>query len=221
MAKMKHPAKQAAAKRPYDSSRRQAQAALTRLAMLDGAERRFVADGYVATTVEAVAAEAGVALKTVYSAFGTKSGLLRALWDVRLKGDADDAGVMQRAWFGALMAETDVDKQVRQLAGQARATRARIGPLLRVIRSAAVVDADAAALWSLIQSDFYELQRVLVAGMHKRRGLKKGLDVADATDILWTLNHPDVWLLLVYERGWSPERFEQWFVDAVTAQLLG
>lgn len=212
--------KKAVAKRPYDSSRRQAQAALTRLAILDAAERRFVADGYVATTVEAVAGDAGVALKTVYTAFGTKSGLLRALWDVRLKGDTDEAGVMQREWFAALMAETDANQQVRLLAAHARSTRDRIGSLLRVIRSAAVVDVDAAALWSLIQSDFYELQRVVVAWMHERRKLRRGLSVAEATDILWTLNHPDVWLLLTGDRGWSPERFEAWFVEAVTAQLL-
>ena len=46
------------------------------------------------------------------------------------------------------------------------------------------------------------------------------IDEASATDILWTLNHPDVWQLLVLERGWTPEQFEAWFADAACAQLL-
>ena len=95
----------------------------------------------------------------------------------------------------------------------------RIGRLLRVIRSAAEVDVDGAALWRLIQSDFYENQRGLVDAPQSRGGLREGLDSTTATDILWTLNHPDVWLLLVGERGWSPERFEEWFADTAVAQL--
>ena len=67
--------------RTYDSSRRQAQAAATRRSILDAAHRRFVADGYVATTMEGIAAEAAVSLKTVYVGFGTKARLIgRALW---------------------------------------------------------------------------------------------------------------------------------------------
>ena len=75
-------------------------------------------------------------------------------------------------------------------------------------------------LWNLIQTDFYDNQRVIVESLHARQGLRPGLDVARATDILWTLNHPDVWLLLVAERGWSHDRFERWLADSTCAQLL-
>jgi len=85
-------------KRPYHSPRRQEQAAATRTAILDAAQRLFETDGYPATTMEAIAAEAGVALKTVYVAFATKSGLLRAVWDLLLKGDEDAAAVAAREW---------------------------------------------------------------------------------------------------------------------------
>src|SRR6266536_2157914 len=153
-------------RRSYHSPRRQQQAAATRQAILEAALRLFEQRGYPATTMEQVAAEAGVALKTVYVAFQTKSGLLR------------------------------------------------------VLRSAAPVDPDAAALWRLIQSDFYDNQRVIVETLHANKALRPGLDVAPATDILWTLNHPDVWLLLVGERGWTPEQWERWFADTACAQLL-
>ena len=74
-----------------------------------------------------------------------------------------------------------------------------------VIRSAAPADPDVAGLWRLIQSDFHANQGSVVQVLHEKRALRPGLDVARATDILWTLNHPDVWLLLVVERGWTPE----------------
>jgi AcrR family transcriptional regulator len=208
-------------KRKYDSRRRQAQAAATRRVILDAAQRRFERDGYVVTTMEAIAADAGVALKTVYSAFTTKSGLLRALWDLLLKGDLDDAPVANRAWYQEIVAEPDPARQVRLIAANGRAVKSRIGPLLAVIRDAATVDQDSAALWNLIQTDFYENQKVLVASIDDHGGLRPGLDCTVATDILWTLNHPNVWLLLVGERHWPPERFEAWFAGVAAEQLLG
>src|SRR5215208_1510689 len=83
-------------RRSYHSPRRPQQAAATRRSILDAAQRLFEEHGYPATTMEQVAAEAGVALRTVYVAFATKSGLLRALWDLRLKGDQDRAAVAER-----------------------------------------------------------------------------------------------------------------------------
>jgi AcrR family transcriptional regulator len=208
-------------KRKYDSRLRQEQAAATRRSILDAAQRLFERDGYVATTMEAIAAETGVALKTVYSAFTTKSGVLRALWDLLLKGDVDDAPVAERPWYRDMLDEPDPERQLRLNAHNARAVKSRIGPLLRVIRSAAAVDPDSAALWHLIQSDFYENQRTLVDAIHERGGLRADLDPTQATDLLWTLNHPDVWLLLVVDRRWTPEQFESWLADITCHQLLG
>jgi AcrR family transcriptional regulator len=206
--------------RTYDSRRRQEQAAATRRAILDAAHRRFVADGYVATTMDVIAAEAGVALKTVYVAFGTKAGLLRALWDLQLKGDEDDAPIADRSWYQETLAEKDPQQLVRRIAVNSCAVKARIGRLLGVIRTAAAVDDDARALWDLIQSDFHANQRALVGALAAIGGLRKELDVDRATDVLWTLNHPDVWLLLVGERGWSHDDFEQWLAGALGDLLV-
>ncbi len=188
--------------------------------MLEAAQRLFERDGYVATTMDAVAGEAGVALKTVYSAFTTKSGLLRAVWDLVLKGDTADAPVAQRAWYREVLDETDPERQLRLNARNASAVKVRIGPMLRVIRSASVVDPEGEALWRLIQSDFYENQRAIVKALHKRGALRRGLSQVVASDILWGLNHPDVWLLLVGERGWTPQQFESWFAHTTCQQLL-
>ena len=208
------------AKRPYNSERRKQQAAGTRHTILGAAQLLFERDGYVVTTMDDIAAEAGVALKTVYSAFTTKSGLLRAVWDLLLKGDSDDAPVAQRAWYMAVLDERDPERQLRLLAHHACVVKSRIGPMLRVIRSASVVDADGAALWRLIQTDFYANQRAIIDALHARGGLRAGLGQVEATDILWSMNHPDVWLLLVGERGWTPAAFESWFAETLCQQLI-
>jgi AcrR family transcriptional regulator len=207
-------------RRSYHSPRRQQQAAATRQGILEAAERLFEQRGYPATTMEQVAAEAGVALKTVYLAVATKSGLLRALWDLRLKGDQAEAAVAERPWYREVLEEPDPERQLRGNAHNARVVKERIGGVLKILRSAAPVDPDAEALWRLIQSDFHDNQRVIVESLQARQALRPGLDVARATDILWTLNHPDVWLLLVGERGWAPGQWERWFADTACAQLL-
>jgi AcrR family transcriptional regulator len=206
--------------RRYDSPRRREQAAATRREILEAAQRLFERQGYAATTMAAIAAEAGVALKTVYVAFETKSGLLRALWHLLLRGDEDDAPIPERAWYREVVAEPDPERKLRLGAHNARLVKERAAALMGVIRSAAASDADAAELWSRIESDFYDNQRAIVQALHDGGALRDGLDVARAADIMWTLNHPDVWHLLVGARGWTPEAWEQWFADTVSEQLL-
>src|SRR3954464_12742934 len=103
-------------RRRYESPRRREQAAATRVVILEAAQRLFERDGYTATTMAAIAQEAGVALKTVYVAFTTKSGVLRALWHLLLRGDQDDAPVGARAWFREMLAEPDPAQRLRQSA---------------------------------------------------------------------------------------------------------
>ena len=208
-------------KRRYDSSRRRAQAEATRLDILDAAQRLFERRGYAATTMEAIAAEAGVALKTVYVAFETKSGLLRALWNHLLRAGRDAVPVAQQEWYRDVLAAGDAGEQVRMTAAASRAVKERIAGVLEVIRSAAPTDADIAALWNRIQTEFHANQRAIVESLAAKQALRSELDVDRATDILWTLNHPNVWQLLVDERGWTPEHYERWFAETVRAQLLG
>lgn len=208
------------ARRRYESPRRRAQAAQTRRQILAAAQRQFEQHGYGATTMATIASEAGVALKTVYVGFETKSGVLRALWNRLLRGDDDNVPIGEREWYRALLEEPDPERQVRLVAARSRAVKERIGPLLGVIRSAAAAEADIAELWGRIQTEFYANQRGIVESLERRQALRSGLDVTRATDILWTLNNPEVWLLLVGERGWTPQQFERWFGDTICAQLL-
>ena len=207
-------------KRRYDSPRRRAQAAETRRQILIAAQRLFEEQGYASTSVAAIAAEAGVALKTVYVTFETKSGVLRALWNLLLRGDDESIPVADRDWYRAVLAEPDPERLIRRVAHGSRLVKERVGDVFDVIRSAAPVDQDIAALWDRIETEFYENQRAIVASLHARKALRRGLDITRATDILWSLNHPDVWLLLVGKRGWSPDAFEKWLRETISAQLL-
>src|SRR5436190_5224503 len=163
--------------RRYDSPRRRAQAAGTRREILEAAERLFEERGYSATTMAAIAAEAGVAPKTVYVTFETKSGVLRALWNLRLRGDEEDVPVGDRPWYREVIDEPDSERQLRRTAQAAREVKLRVGGLLEVIRNAAPTDPDIAALWGRIQTDFHANQRGIVESLHAKGALRGGLSI--------------------------------------------
>ncbi len=207
-------------KRRYNSPRRREQAAATRREILAAAQRLFEQQGYAATTMAAIADETDVALKTVYVAFETKSGVLRALWNLLLRGDEGDTPVGQRSWYRAVVEEPDPARQLRLNARTSREVKLRVGAVIEVIRAAAPTDPDIEALWNRIQTEFHANQRVIVESLAEKNALRPDLDVDRATDILWTINHPDLWQLLAGRRGWTPEQYEQWCGDVACSQLL-
>src|SRR3954451_16215423 len=133
-------------KRRYDSSRRRAQAEATRVDILAAAQRLFESGGYAATTMDAIAAEAGVALKTVYVAFETKSGVLRALWNHLLRAGRDEVPVADQDWYRAVLDERDPERRLDLAARTSRVVKERIAGVLEGIRGGAAVDPDIAAL---------------------------------------------------------------------------
>ena len=207
-------------RRPYDSPLRRGQAAATRCQILSAAQRLFEGDGYTATSMASIAATAGVSVKTVYLAFETKSGLLRTLWHTLLRGDEEPVPVGDRPWFREVIEEPDPERKLRLNVRNATVVRGRIGGTLDVLRDAAPTEPEIAALWSRIQAEFYENQRAVVEDLDRRKALRPGLDVPRATDILWTLNHPDTYRLLV-ERGWAPDQHEQWLADLLCDHCSG
>jgi AcrR family transcriptional regulator len=206
--------------RDYNSPLRREQAAATHQQILEAAQQLFEQHGYSATTMSAIAEEAGVSLKTVYLAFDTKPGLLRALWQFVLVGEDNDAPVAQRSWYRDVVEETDPVRQLQLNARNSRIVKQRAAALMRVIRDAAPADADLGALWRTIGTEFHANQRVIVKLLHDHKALRRGLGVERGGDLLWMLNHPDVWQLLVVERGWSPRRYERWLADTSCEQLL-
>ena len=114
--------------------------------------------------------------------------------------------VGERDWYREVLDEPDPERQLRLNARNARAVKERAGGAAGGDpQPPRPLDPDIEALWSRIQTEFHANQRAIVAGLAAKDALRPGLDVDRATDILWTLNHPDVWQLLVGERGWTPE----------------
>lgn len=210
----------ASARRRYDSPRRREQAAATRGEILRAAQALFERDGYAATSVTSVAAAAGVSVKTVYLAFESKSGVLRGLWHLLLRGDQDHAPVGEREWFREVLEEPDAARQLRLNTRNSLAVKTRAGALLLVIRDAASAEPEIGALWARIQTEFRDNQRAIVESLKQKGALRPELDVSTATDILWALNHPNLYWLLVGDQGWTLESYERWLGDAMCSQLL-
>jgi AcrR family transcriptional regulator len=206
--------------RPYNSPLRRGQASATRRQILAAAQELFERDGYAGTSMAAIASASGVAPKTVYLAFETKSGVLRALWHLLLRGDRDDIPVGEQPWFKEVLAEPDPREQLRLNMRNSRVVKVRAGATMHVISNAAASDPAIGELWTRIQTEFHANQRAVVQSLADKRALKDELDVDTAADILWALNHPTIYRLLAAERSWPPERYEQWMTDLLCSQLL-
>ena len=214
-------AKPVKAARAYDSSLRREQAQGTRRRILDAAQSLFERDGYAATTMGAIAAAAGVSQKTVYLAFESKSSLLRGVWHLVLRGERDSLPVGEQAWYRAVLEEPDPARQLRLNMRNSRTVKVRAGAMMEVIRDAASADPAIGTLWARIQVEFHENQRAVVQSLADKGALAPGIDAAHGADILWALNHPDLYALLVGARDWTAERYEQWLGDLLCSQLLG
>src|SRR5690242_25728 len=177
--RMTRPVKSA---RRYDSPRRREQAASTRREILEAAQRLFERHGYAATTMAAIAAEAGVALKTVYVAFETKSGVLRSLWNLLLRGDEESTPVAGRPVYREVLEERDPERQLRLNARNSRAGKLRVGAVAEVIRAAAPGDSEIEALWERIETEYHANQRAIVESLAAKKALDAGLDVDRAAD---------------------------------------
>jgi AcrR family transcriptional regulator len=205
--------------RTYDSPRRREQAEATRRAVLAAAQRLFEREGYAATSVAAIAREAGVTPRTVYLGFETKAGLLRAVWNRALRGERDDAPVAAQRWFQEVLKEPDPERTLRLNARNSRRFKERSTGLLQVVRDAAPLEAELAALWGRIQTEYHANQRAIVESLGPG-ALRRGLSVSRAADIIWSLNHPNTWIQLTVLRDWTPAQYERWVGDTSCEQLL-
>src|SRR5256885_6498132 len=189
--------KKAAGPRRYDNSTRAEQAQLTRRRILDATYRLLVDNGYVATTIKAVAGEAGVAVDTVYKSFGSKGNLIKDLYDVVLAGDDEPTPLMERPVWQAFVAETSPAEKLRRYAAVCRMLSGRLSPLLASLLSAAQSgNPDLVAFTATIQNERLTGAGAVVRALAGAGGLRPGLAFERARDIVWTLNSPPVYPLL-------------------------
>jgi AcrR family transcriptional regulator len=209
------------ARRTYDSALRQQQASQTRLRILDAAERLFTERGYGATTMESIASEAGVATDTVYASFRNKAGVLHKLLDVRVGGDDAPVALLDREGARKVRSEPNQRRQLAAFAADVAQILERARPVDDIIRGAAAVDPEIAALRTRMQGLRYKNIRQLASWLASRGPLRGGVTEEEAAAIVWTLASPEVHGLLRRDRGWSLDRYVAWLGDTLTRTLLG
>ena len=207
-------------KRRYDSSRRREQAGQTRAAILAAAGRLFVDPGYGATTLAAVAAEAGVAVQTLYAVFGSKRRLLSDLVDVTIAGDDAPVELSQRAFVATVEAQPDGLGKLTAYAVHLSEVNARQAGVLLALANAASADPDAAAIWQKNIADRRRGMGMFAAHLRDSGCLRSDVDVDAAADVLWLAMDFRNYDWLVRERGWSVEAYRRWYVDSVGGALL-
>lgn len=205
-------------RRRYDSSGRRAQASRTRELLLDTAQRRFLEQGYAATTVAAIAAEVGVSVETVYKAFGGKAGLVRAIYDRGLLGTGRDAAYAR----SDRMRERESDPRVimRNWGSLTTEVASVLTPIRLLIRAAASTEPDMADL--LADSDHERLTRMRhhARFLADRGYLRDDITVQRATDVLWLCSSAEIYELMVLNRGWSSAEFARFVADTMINALL-
>lgn len=199
----------------------QARTRLARAAVVDAARNLFHERGYGATTIDAISELAGVPTATVYRLFSTKHGILKALLDVSIAGDDDDAPVAERPHVRALLTEPDPWTVVAGFVANAGEVNARVAPIYRILTSAAAVDTEAAALLDELTRQRQQGQRAISRTLAKSGTLTPGVGEREAGDIIHALLSPELYRLLVVDRGWSGGRYARWLTALLAEQVLG
>jgi AcrR family transcriptional regulator len=184
----------------------------------EAAHRLFSTKGYLATSIEDIAAEAGVARPTVFSAVGPKPVILRIVVDRALAGDDAPVPIAERPWWREAIEEPDPARSIQLCARNMCRISGRAGLVLRALETAASVDAEAAGVWARFQHQRrVGLNEFAVALATKTDALR--CDEDTMTDTLWALA-PDAYLRLVHDAGWPVDRFQAWLADLLQRMFL-
>jgi len=204
---------------PNKSGRGQARTRLARRAVVESARTLFLERGYTATTIEAISEHSDVPSATVYRLFSSKLGILKAVLDTSIAGDEQPLAVQERPDVASLFTEPDPHKLLAGFAGITTAINQRTNDVYRVLVSAAGSDLAAAELLEEIRQERDRGQSRIARSLARAHALKPGLRERDAADLIHALMAPEVYRLLVGDRGWTPERYQRWLATTLTQQL--
>jgi AcrR family transcriptional regulator len=198
----------------------QARTRLARAAVVDAARTLFLERGYGATTIDAISALSDVPPATVYRLFSSKRGILKALLDVSIAGNDEAISMADRPPVRSLLADPDPRNMVAGFVGVAAQVNSRTAAIYRILVSAAASDPDTATLLDELTRQRQQGQGRVARALARARSLQPTLRERDAGDIIHALVSPEVYGLLVVDRGWPPERYETWLTETLVDQLL-
>lgn len=206
--------------RGYTNAGRQAQSEATRQRIIGAARELIVTRGYRGATIADIAGRAGVHVDTVYELVGRKPVLLRELIEQALSGAPGAVVAEERDYVKAMRAEPDPTGKLTIYARATREIHARMAPLFMALRDASATEPEAAQVWRDISDRRAANMRKLVRDVDAAGGLRAGLSVEEAADVLWATNSAELYVLLTVERGWLPKRYEGWLADTWCRLLL-
>ncbi|MET7642487.1 helix-turn-helix domain-containing protein [Streptomyces sp. NPDC005426] len=191
----------------------------TRAKIVEAARDLFVAQGYGATSLQEIADRAGVAVQTVYFVFRNKRTLFKDVVDTSIAGDTEPVATMDREWFRAACAEPTAVGQLRAHVHGTREILGRVAPIMPLIATASATDPEIAAQWPDGPDPRYTVQYAAAEALVRKPDTRPGLSVEKAADLLFGLLSPQLYLIFVRDRDWSPDTWEEWARTALTSQL--
>ncbi|MET8042692.1 helix-turn-helix domain-containing protein [Micromonospora sp. NPDC005215] len=191
----------------------------TREKVVEAARDLFVAQGYGATSLQEVADRAGVAVQTVYFVFRNKRTLFKDVVDTSIAGDTEPVATMDREWFRAACAEPTAAGQLRAHVHGTRDILGRVAPIIPLIAAAAATDPEIAAQWPNGSDPRYTVQYAAAEALAGKPDTRPGISIEMAADLLFGLLSPQLYLIFVRDRDWSPDTWEEWACTALTSQL--
>lgn len=198
----------------------QARTRLARRAVTGTARDLFLQRGYPATTVEAISDESDVPPATIYRLFGSKLGILKALLDVSIAGDDQDLTLPGRPEVAAVFAEPDPRELLAGVARISVAINTRSTEVYRILVSASGSDRAAADLLANYTRMRDRGQELIATALDRAHALRPGMRRRDAADIIHAVMSPELYRLLVVDRDWPPERYEEWLTSVLIERLL-
>jgi AcrR family transcriptional regulator len=205
---------------PAQAKAGQARTRLARAAVVQAARTLFLERGYGSTTIEAISALADVPAATVYRLFSSKHGILKALLDVSIAGDDKAVALRDRPHVQGLLAELDPRVQLAGFVTIAADVNSRVAPIYAILVSAASSDPDTAALLDELTHQRQQGQRLIARSLFRAGALRADVRERDAADMIHALLSPELYRLLVVDRGWKRERYERWLTELLSDQLL-
>ena len=206
--------------RRYHAPRRAQAAAATRRAILAAARNQFLEHGYAATTVADIARDAHVAVDTIYASIGRKPALFRLLIETSIAGQDQDGPATDLYGVQQIRAGATAEEKIRIYAATIATIQQRLAPLFRALREAAPTHPELGELWSQIAARRADTMHELAADLTATGQLRGDLTLHEVADVLWSMNAAEYYVLLVHDRGWTPQRFGQWLADAWCRLLL-
>lgn len=209
-------------KRKYDSSRRQARAQESQDRIVGAAKELFIEKGYSGTTIQSISDKAGVAAETIYSTFGNKQAILSRVVGLSAAGSGDDNPVpaLVRASIQEVQSERNQKRQIQLFAKRIRMIMSDAAPLVEVMRTAAKTETEIDSLLRKYLDGRFQGMGFFIDCLLANGPLRNHVNKLSAVETVWTLTSAEIYNLLVVDREWSNEEYEDWLSETLVRLLL-